>query len=107
MPPSKNQKILWLFYVLFTRTMSCDEKMKILVRDFGMKATEEVEKMCTFEEMISREGEEKAQLKAYVNMKNAAFDDQTICSILGITLQKIRKFKKILSGETTLTPKTV
>ena len=50
--------------------------------------------MCTFEEMISREGEEKAQLKAYVNMKNAAFDDQTICSILGITLQKIRKFKK-------------
>ena len=107
MPPSKDQKILWLFYVLFTRTMTCDKKMKILVRDFDMKATEEVEKMCTFEEMISREGEEKAQLKAYVNMKNAAFDDQTICSILGITLQKIRKFKKILSGETTLTPKTV
>ena len=107
MPPSKDQKILWLFYVLFTRTMTCDEKMLILVKDFGMKATEEIEKMCTFEEMISREGEEKAQLKAYVNMKNAAFDDQTICSILGITLQKIRKFKKILSGETTLTPKTV
>ena len=63
--------------------------------------------MCTFEEMISREGEEKAQLKAYVNMKNAAYDDQTICSMLGITLQKIRKFKKILSGETTLIPKTV
>ena len=63
--------------------------------------------MCTFEEMISREGEEKAQLKAYVNMKHAAYDDQTICSMLGITLQKIRKFKKILSGEAALTPKTV
>ena len=79
--------------------------------------------MCSFTEMISREqrregriegkkegiveGMDKAQLIAYTNMKNAAYDDQTICSMLGITLQKIRKFKKILSGETDLTPKTV
>ena len=119
MPPSVDQKILWLFYVLFTRTMTCDEKLKILVKDFGMKATEEVEKMCTFEEMISREqrregriegiveGMDKAQLIAYTNMKNAAYDDQTICSMLGITLQKLQQFKKRLSDETNLTPKTV
>ena len=84
-----------------------------------MKATEEIEKMCSFTEMISREqrregriegiveGMDKAQLIAYTNMKNAAYDDQTICSMLGITLQKLQQFKKRLSDETNLTPKTV
>ena len=92
-----------------------------------MKATEEVEKMCSFTEMISREqrregriegriegkkegiaeGMDKAQLIAYTNMKNAAYDDQTICSMLGITLQKLQLFKKRLAGEADLTPKTV
>ena len=76
-----------------------------------MKATEEVEKMCTFEEMISREqrrvGEEKAQLKAYVNMKNAAYDDQTICSLMSISIWKLNQSKKCFSAETVLTPNTV
>ena len=115
MPPSKKQKILWLFYVLFTRTMTCDEKLKILVRDFGMKATEEVEKMCTFEEMISREqrregrreGIEENQLLIYTNLKNAAYDEQTICSLMSISMQKLRYLKKLLSGKGALIPKTV
>ncbi len=115
MPPSRDQRILWLFYVLFTRTMTCDEKMKILVRDFGMKATEEVEKMCTFEEMISREqrregrreGIEENQLLIYTNLKNAAYDEQTICSLMSISMQKLRYLKKLLSGKGALIPKTV
>ena len=115
MPPSRDQQILWLFYVLFTRTMTCDEKIKILVRDFGMKATEEVEKMCTFEEMISREqrregrreGIEENQLLIYTNLKNAAYDEQTICSLMSISMQKLRYLKKLLSGKGALIPKTV
>ena len=146
MPPSKDQKILWLFYVLFTRTMTCDEKMKILVKDFGMKATEEVEKMCTFEELLQNEGkrkwiavgkkegrkegreegriegreegeiigekrgielgEDRANLRAYNNMKQT-YDDDAICSMLGISMQKLLHLKGLLSNGIDLQPKTV
>jgi hypothetical protein len=134
MPPSKDQRILWLFYVLFTRTMTCDEKMKILVRDFGMKATEEVEKMGSFTEMISKEqrregrkegrkegriegeiigekrgielGEDRANLRAYTNMKET-YDDETICSMLGISMQKLLHLKNLFSNGIDLQPKTV
>ena len=149
-PPSKDQKILWLFYVLFTRTMTCDEKMKILVKDFGMKATEEVEKMCTFEELLQNEGkrkwiavgkkegrkegreegriegkeegreegeiigekrgielgEDRANLRAYNNMKQT-YDDDAICSMLGISMQKLLHLKGLLSNGIDLQPKTV
>ena len=59
--------------------------------------------MCTFEEMIRMEGYRKAykeyrknfkegykeaQLENYTNMTNAAFDDQTICSLMGIATLK-------------------
>lgn len=80
-----------------------------------MKATEEVEKMCTFEEMISREqrregrreGIEENQLLIYTNLKNAAYDEQTICSLMSISMQKLRYLKKLLSGKGVLIPKTV
>ena len=80
-----------------------------------MKATEEVEKMCTFEEMISREqrregrreGIEENQLLIYTNLKNAAYDEQTICSLMSISMQKLRYLKKLLSGKGALIPKTV
>ena len=42
-----------------------------------------------------------------ISLKNSGFDDNTICSMLGITLQKLRQFNKRLSGEADLTPKTV
>ena len=71
--------------------------------------------MCTFEEMISREqrregrreGIEENQLLIYTNLKNAAFDDQTICSLMGISMWKLRQLRKLLSGDATLKPKTV
>lgn len=78
--------------------------------------------MCTFEEMIRmegyrkaykeyrknfKEGYRKAQLEIYTNMKNAAFDDQTICSLMGISMWKLRQLRKLLSGDATLKPKTV
>jgi hypothetical protein len=46
-------------------------------------------------------------LEVYANLKTSDFDDHTICSMLGITLQKLWQFKKRLSGETDLTPKTI
>ena len=90
-----------------------------------MKATEEVEKMCTFEEMISREqrkegrregeiigekrgielGEDRANLRAYTNMKEN-YDD-AICSMLGISMQKLLHLKDLLSNGIDLQPKTV
>ena len=87
-----------------------------------MRATEEVEKMCTFEEMISREqrrkgrregekrgielGEERANLRAYTNMKDI-YDDDAICSMLGISMQKLLHLKDLLSNGIDLQPKTV
>ena len=53
------------------------------------------------------EGKEEGKLEVYANLKNGDFDDNTICSMLGITLQKLWQFKKRLYGETDLTPKIV
>lgn len=72
-----------------------------------MKATKEVEKMCTFEEMIRRIEKDETLLAVYSNMKNAAYDDNTICSMLGISMWKLRQFKKRLSHNAVLHPKTV
>ena len=130
-PPSKEDTILWLLYVLLTRTMPCEEKFNILVNDFDFKLTEEVESMCTFTELIQREtriktiregkrkwkregieegkreGIEESHLKFYSNLKQAKFDDNTICSYMGITMQKLMELKKLLSDSVNLEPKTV
>ena len=110
-PPSKEDTILWLLYVLLTRTMPCEEKFKILVNEFDFKITEEVESMCTFTETVQREserkGETKTQLTAYANMKKAGLADNTICSYMGITMHRLATLKKLLSDSINLEPKTV
>ena len=118
-PPSKEDGILWLLYVLLTRTMSCVEKFRILVEEFDFKLTEEVESMCTFTELIQRESErkgkregkkegiEESHLKFYSNLKKAKLDDNTICSYMGITMQKLMELKEMLSVSENLEPKTV
>ena len=47
-----------------------------------MKTTEELEKKCDFTDMVKDE----TLLVVYSNMKNAAYDDTTICSMLGISM---------------------
>ena len=122
-PPSKEDTILWLLYVLLTRTMSCEEKFRILVNDFDFKLTEEVERMCTYTEMVQRESERKGEirgikkgkregieeshLKFYSNLKKAKFNDNAICAYMGITMQKLMELKKLLSENVNLEPKTV
>ena len=118
-PPSKEDTILWLLYVLLTRTMSCEEKYRILAKEFDFKITEEVESMCTFTELIQREtiragkrkwkrvGIEESHLKFYSNLKKAGLDDNTICSYMGITMRRLAALKELLSDSVNLEPKTV
>ena len=122
-PPSKEDTILWLLYVLLTRTMPCEEKFRILAKEFEFKITEEVESMCTYTELIQRESERKGErrgvkrgmekgeiktlLSIYANMKKASCDDNTICSYMGITMRRLATLKKLLSESVNLEPKTV
>ena len=115
--------------------MLCEEKYRILAKEFDFKITEEVESMCTYTELIQREtriktiregkrkwkregieegkregieeGKTEAQLTVYANMKKASCDDNTICSYMGITMQKLMELKKLLSESVNLEPKTV
>ena len=59
--------------------------------------------MCDFTDMVKDE----TLLSVYSNMKNAAYDDNTICSMLDISMWKLRQFSQLLSGELTLQPKTI
>ena len=83
--------------------------------------------MCTFTELIQREtgiktiregkrkwkregieeGKIEAQLTVYTNMKKASCDDNTICTYMGITMQKLMELKKLLSDNVNLEPKTI
>jgi len=87
--------------------------------------------MCTFTELIQREtriktiregkrkwkregieegkreGIEESHLKFYSNLKKAKLDDNTICSYMGITIQKLMELKEMLSVSENLEPKTV
>ena len=58
-PPPRGYNVFWFLYVLFTRRMSCEEKLKILAEDFGLKSTMEVKKMCGFTEFVMNEGKRK------------------------------------------------
>ena len=53
------------------------------------------------------EGKTEAQLTVYANMKKASCDDNTICSYMGITMQKLLELKKLLSDSGNLESKTV
>ena len=63
--------------------------------------------MCTFSEMVFKEGIEKNQLKIFINLKKAKLDDNTICSYMGITMRRLTTLKKLLSTNVNLEPKTV
>ena len=63
--------------------------------------------MCTFTEMVFKEGIEKNQLKIFINLKKAKLDDNTICSYMGITMRRLTTLKKLLSTNVNLEPKTV
>ena len=118
-PPSKDAMILWLLYVLLTRTMSCEEKFRILEKEFEFKLTEEVESMCSFTETVRREGKregrregkregiEESQLKFFSNLKKAGIDDNTICSYMSISMHKLAKLKKLLATTANPEPQTV
>ena len=51
-------------------------------------------------------GEDRANLRAYTNMKET-YDDDAICSMLGISMQKLLHLKDLLSNGIDLQPKTV
>ena len=100
-PPPRKRDIFWLLYVLLTRTMSCEEKLKILEEDFGINATQEVEQMYGYTEYLwneaKKEGINKTLLKAYANMKNANLSDGDIRSMLGISIRKLQEIKRLFN----------
>ncbi len=63
------------------------------------------QKLCGYSEYLWKEGwlegwlEEynKSLLKAYTNMKNANATDVYICSMLGISKQKLREIKRLFN----------
>lgn len=100
-PPPRRRDIFWLLYVLLTRTMTCEKKLKIVEEDFGIKSAKEVEQMYGYSEFLWTEGKTEGQnetlLKAYANMKNANATDGYICSMLGISRWKLREIKKLFN----------
>ena len=80
--------------------------MEILKTDFGIK-TKEIEEMFTYDDYRYgesrreglREGLRKGQienmLRIYINMKNKNYKDEEICSIMDISLYKLRQIKKM------------
>ncbi len=117
-PPQRGYNVFWFLYVLFTRRKSCDEKLKILSEDFGLKPTMEVKKMCGFMDFVMNEGKRKWEAKGekkgrregkeegrregkleawaetYANMKTQ-FDDVRIRSLLGITVSQFNQMKNL------------
>ena len=76
--------------------------MEILKTDFGIEITNELEDMYTYDDYRystsrmegrregRREGRDETILQAYTNMKNDHCKDAYICSMLGISLYKLR-----------------
>ena len=120
-PPTRKRDIFWLLYVLLTRTMTCEKKLKILEEDFGIKSTKEVEQMYGYSEFLWTEGKKEGKtegkiegkiegkkegrlegqnetlLTAYTNMKNANATDGYICAMLGISKRKLREIKRLFN----------
>ena len=102
-PPKREQNGLWLMYVLLTKTITNTERMEILKTDFGIKITKELEDMYTYDDFRYsesrmegwKEGRDETILHAYTNMKNDHCKDAYICSMLGISLYKLRQIKKM------------
>ena len=113
-PPKREQNGLWLMYVLLTKTITNTERMEILKTDFGIKITKELKDMYTYDDFRysesrmegkregRREGRDETILQAYINMRNKNYKDEDICSLMGISLYKLRQIKKMARENTTL-----
>ena len=49
-----------------------------------------------------REGRDETILQAYINMRNKNYKDEDFCSLMGISLYKLRQIKKMARENTTL-----
>ena len=84
--------------------------MEILKTDFGIEITKELEDMYTYDDYRysesrmegRREGRDETILQAYTNMKKDNCKDAYICSMLGISLYKLRQIKKMARENTPL-----
>ena len=80
--------------------------MEILKTDFGIKITKELEDMATYDDYryseSRMEGRREKMIQVYNNMKKDNFKDKYICSILGISLYKLRQIKKMARENTPL-----
>ena len=87
--------------------------MEILKTDFGIEITKELEDMYTYDDYrysVSRmegrregrrEGRDETILQIFINMKNKNLKDEDICSLIGISMYKLRQIKK-MARETTV-----
>ena len=83
--------------------------MEILKTDFGIKITKELEDMYTYDDYrysVSRmegrrEGRDETILQIFINMKKNNLKDEDICSLIGISMYKLRQIKK-MARETTV-----
>ena len=90
----------------FSFLLSRPQKSEILQSVFGIK-TKEIEEMFTYDDyrddLIRREGLRKGRregrdetiFQIYINMKNKNIKDEYICYLIGISMYKIRKIKKM------------
>ena len=87
--------------------------MEILKTDFGIKITKELEDMATYDDYRYsesrmegfregfRESRDETILQIFINMKKNNLKDEDICSLIGISMYKLRQIKK-MARETTV-----
>ena len=90
----------------FSFLLSRSQKSEILQSEFGIK-TREIEVMFTYDDyrddLIRREGLRKGRregrdetiFQIYINMKNKNIKDEYVCSLIGISMYKLRQIKKM------------
>ena len=77
--------------------------MEILKTDFGIEITKELEDMTTYDDYRYsasrmegfREGRGEIILQIFINMKKNNLKDEDICSLIGISIYKLRQIKKM------------
>ena len=91
--------------------------MEILKTDFGIKITKELEDMATYDDYrysesrmegfregfkeSFKESRDETILQIFINMKKKNLKDEDICSLIGISMYKLRQIKK-MARETTV-----
>ena len=95
--------------------------MEILKTDFGIKITKELEDMATYDDYrysesrmegfregfregfkeSFKESRDETILQIFINMKKNNLKDEDICSLIGISMYKLRQIKK-MARETTV-----